>query len=189
MKINSTSALGERVKYPFAYYSKIFAKMNLVLVTFLLFLVNPAGVFAQESLTPVERDVAEFSLVGMDNKEWDAEALSGKLWVVNFWATWCPPCIEEIPSMNKAWDVLEPEGIGMLAINAGEGRVAVEEFLGKIPINFPTLLGNIDSLPNWSVRALPTTLVIDQSGKVIFEALGPREWDNQELLQEIIDLL
>jgi hypothetical protein len=47
----------------------------------------------------------------------------------------------------------------------------------------------MDSLPNWSARALPTTLVIDKSGKVVFEALGPREWDDQELLKKIIGLL
>ena len=177
MKFNFIITLGERVKY------------HLVIVVTFLYILNPAGVLAQESLTPVERVVPEFSLVSTDSKEWDAESLSGKYWVVNFWATWCPPCIEEIPSMNKAWAVLEPEGIGMLAINAGEGRAAVEEFLDKIPIDFPTLLGNMDTLPNWSARALPTTLVVDKSGKVVFEALGPREWDSLELLQEIIDLL
>ena len=177
MKFDFTNTLGERVKYHF------------LIVAAFLFILNPAGVLAQEFLTPVERAIPEFSLVGTDSKNWDAESLSGKFWVVNFWATWCPPCIEEIPSMNRAWAVLEPAGIGMLAINAGEGRVAVEEFLDKIPIDFPTLLGKMDTLPNWSARALPTTLVIDKTGKVVFEALGPREWDSAKLLQEIIDLL
>jgi thiol-disulfide isomerase/thioredoxin len=163
--------------------------MSFILVAVFLFFGNPMEMLAQESLTPVERVVPEFSLKGMGDKEWDVESLSGKFWVVNFWATWCPPCIEEIPSMNKAWEVLEPAGIGMLAINAGEGRTAVEEFLGKISIDFPILLGDMDSLPNWSARALPTTLVIDKSGKVVFEALGPREWDDPELLKRIIGLL
>lgn len=189
MKYNIINTLGDRVKSQFARRGPLAAKMNLIYVsTFLLFL-SPVGVHAQESLTPIERVVPEFSLMGMDNSEWDADSLSGKFWVVNFWATWCPPCIEEIPSMNKAWEILEPEGIGMLAINAGEGRATVQEFLGKIPIDFPTLLGDMDSLPNWSARALPTTLVIDKSGNVVFEALGPRAWDDRELLQEIIDLL
>lgn len=189
MKFNVINTLGDRVKSQFARRGSLSAKISLSLVSTVLFFLNPIGGHAQESLTPVERLVPEFSLMGMDNRQWDAESLSGKFWVVNFWATWCPPCIEEIPSMNKAWEILEPEGIGMLAINAGEGRAAVEEFLGKIPIDFPTLLGDMDSLPNWSARALPTTLVIDKSGKVVFEALGPREWDERELLQEIIDLL
>jgi len=151
--------------------------------------VNSSAVLALESLKPVERILPEFSLMDTDNNEWDAESLAGRIWVVNFWATWCPPCIEEIPSMNRAWKVLEPEGIGMLAINAGEDKASVQEFLGKLPIDFPTLLGNMDTMPNWSARALPTTLVVDKSGNIVFEALGPREWDDEELLQKIIDLL
>ena len=155
---------------------------------FTLSFVIPTQLLAEEALTPVERSTPQFSLADMDNELWSADELLGKIWVVNFWATWCPPCIEEIPSMNKAWEVLEPEGIGMLAINSGEGRAAVEEFLVKIPINFPTLLGDMGSMPNWSARVLPTTLVIDATGKVIFEALGPREWDDAELLQRLIEL-
>ena len=91
--------------------------------------------------------------------------------------------------MNRAWEILEPHGIGMLAINAGEDRPVVEEFLTEIPIDFTTLLGNMDSLGNWSVRALPTTIVVDAEGNVVMEALGPREWDDEALLQKVIDLL
>ena len=91
--------------------------------------------------------------------------------------------------MNRAWEILEPHGIGMLAINAGEDRPVVEEFLTEVPIDFTTLLGNMDSLGNWSVRALPTTIVVDAEGRVVMEALGPREWDDEALLQKVIDLL
>jgi len=145
--------------------------------------------YAMGSMTSIDRELPEFSLPGIDDATWDKEALAGKVWVVNFWATWCPPCIEELPSMNRAWSKLEPEGIGMLAINAGEDRFDVESFLGRVPIDFTTVLGDLDTLPNWSVRALPTTIVIDQTGKVVLEALGPREWDDPELLQQVIDLL
>jgi len=145
--------------------------------------------YANAPLKSIDRPLPTFELPGIDESVWNADQLDGKVWVINFWATWCPPCIEEIPSMNAAWEVLEPKGIGMLAINAGEDRAAVESFLQKISIDFPTVLGNGDSLPNWSVRALPTTIVIDQTGQVVLEALGPREWDDAELLQQVIDLL
>jgi len=144
---------------------------------------------ASGSMTAIDRETPEFSLPGLEDVTWDREALKGKVWVVNFWATWCPPCIEELPSMNRAWSQLEPEGIGMLAINAGEDRFDVEAFLGRVPIDFTTVLGGLDTLPNWSVRALPTTIVIDKTGRVVLEALGPREWDDPELLQQVVDLL
>ena len=143
----------------------------------------------EQNLSSVERQIPSFELLALDNTPWSPETLKGKPWVINFWATWCPPCIEEIPSMNAAFDKLEPQGIGMLAINAGEGGIAVEEFLKKISIDFPNILGNADTLANWSVKALPTTIVIDAEGRVVYEALGPREWDDERLLQNVVDLL
>lgn len=155
---------------------------------------SPAAVKAvelgpEQAITSVDRSLPPFELLALDNTPWTAETLKGKPWVINFWATWCPPCIEEIPSMNAAYEMLEPQGIGMLAINAGEGGIAVEEFLKKISIDFPNVLGNADTLPNWSVKALPTTIVVDAEGRVVFEALGPREWDDERLLQHVVDLL
>jgi len=144
---------------------------------------------AELRLKEVDRSVPQFQLQSVAEEMWDIESLKGKPWIINFWATWCPPCIEEIPAMNSAWAVLEEKGFGMLAINAGEGRVAVESFLDRIPIDFPTLLGDNNSLPDWSVRALPTTVVVNADGKVIFEALGPREWDDEALLQRLISLM
>lgn len=90
--------------------------------------------------------------------------------------------------MNAAWEQLEAQGVGMLAINAGEGREAVDAFLKRIPIDFPTLLGSADSLVNWSVMALPTTLVVNAQGEVIYEAVGPREWNDAELLDKVLEL-
>lgn len=144
---------------------------------------------ADESLSSADRELPVFELQSMADKLWQAESLDGKPWVVNFWASWCPPCIEEIPSMNEAWGILEGKGVGMLAINAGEGKATVETFLKRLSIDFPILLGDANSLPNWEVRALPTTLVISADGRVVYEALGPRDWSNAGLLQKVIDLL
>lgn len=144
---------------------------------------------ALQGLTAVNRALPDFELPTLDQTLWTADSLKGKPWVINFWATWCPPCIEEIPSMNAAYDILEPQGIGMLAINAGEGALAVETFLQKISIDFPNVLGDTDTLLNWSIVALPTTIVINADGEVVYEALGPREWDDEQLLQNVVDLL
>lgn len=144
---------------------------------------------ALQSLSEVDRTLPEFSLPALDDTVWTPDSLKGKPWVINFWATWCPPCIEEIPSMNAAYEVLEPQGIGMLAINAAEGALAVEAFLQKISIEFPNVLGDANTLLNWTVKGLPTTIVVDSEGRVVYEALGPREWDDEALLQQVIDLL
>ncbi|MGQ7843579.1 TlpA family protein disulfide reductase [Granulosicoccus sp. 3-233] len=143
---------------------------------------------AEPLLDDVDRALPTFDLASVGDGQWQAERLLGKPWVINFWATWCPPCVEEIPSMNAAWQALESEGVGMLAINAGEGQEAVDAFLKKIPIDFPTLLGDVNSLNNWSVMALPTTLIVNSQGQVVHEALGPREWDDPVLLEKVLEL-
>ncbi|ASJ75305.1 TlpA family protein disulfide reductase [Granulosicoccus antarcticus] len=158
----------------------------VLLVAQLLF--GSQALHADSRLAEVDRSLPEFDLASVDAGQWQKDTLKGKVWVINFWATWCPPCVEEIPSMNQAWQVLEEQGVGMLAINAGEGREAIDTFLGKIPIDFPVLLGDGNSLANWSVSALPTTIVVDAEGQVVYEALGPREWHEEELLAKIIEL-
>ncbi len=143
---------------------------------------------AAELLDEVDRTLPEFDLASMDDGQWQADSLQGKVWVINFWATWCPPCVEEIPSMNEAWQAFKDQGVGMLAINAGEGRDAVETFLQKISIDFPILLGDGNSLANWSIRALPTTVIVNAEGEVVYEALGPREWHEEALLAKVLEL-
>ena len=158
-----------------------FGPVIIALITVLYFSINPAY-----SATRMPAFSLENVITG---KEVGSDSFAGKSLLVTFFATWCPPCIEEIPSMNAAWEVLEKKGYGMLAINAGEGRPAVEIFLDKIPIDFPVLLGDNNSLPNWSVRALPTTIIVNADGEVIFEALGPREWDDEALLERLVNLM
>lgn len=153
------------------------------------YFATTVSVAQQRGLSSVEREVPAFELDDINQQPWSAESLQGKPWVINFWATWCPPCIEEIPSMNAAWKTLEAEGVGMLAINAGEGEQAVAAFLKKVAIDFPVVLGDAaTTLPDWSVRGLPTTVIIDASGNVVLEALGPREWDDEVIIEQILAL-
>ena len=88
--------------------------------------------------------------------------------------------------MNAAWAALEGDGVGMLAINAGEAPEIIEAFLERVPVDFPVLLGDAAAtLPDWDVRVLPTTLVVDADGRVVHEALGPRDWDDEALLDRV----
>lgn len=140
-------------------------------------------------LNPVDRNVPNFSLAGLDGTQYTAESLKGKPWIINFWATWCPPCVYELPSMNAAYKIVEPQGIGMLAINVAEGADAIRPFLNRVPIDFPVVLGENSTMAQWSARVLPTTIVVDANGKVVYEAQGEREWNDEELLQFVIELL
>lgn len=140
-------------------------------------------------LNPVNRAVPNFSLAALDGTEYSAQTLLGKPWIINFWATWCPPCVYELPSMNAAYDIVGPKGVGMLAINVAEAESVVRPFLQRVPIDFPVVLGQTSTMAQWSVTVLPTTIVVDANGAVVYEAQGEREWDDQELLQQVLNLL
>lgn len=149
----------------------------------------PDSYAAGQTMNPADRALPDFDLQSLDGGSLTPESLQGKPWIINFWASWCGPCVEEIPAMNRAWEAVEPDGIGMLAINAGESLGAIQTFLAKVPVDFEVLLGKADTLPNWTIRALPTTLVVDRNGRIVYEVFGPREWDDPELLDQVRALL
>lgn len=108
----------------------------------------------------------------------------GKVLIVNFWASWCAPCREELPSMNRAWKVLENEPVAMLAINVSDDREALEAFLQDYAIDFSVLLDPLgDASRRWQVSGLPTTFVLDRDGRIVHRMVGKRDWDNLDLLQ------
>ncbi|WP_457675412.1 TlpA family protein disulfide reductase [Thiolapillus sp.] len=133
--------------------------------------------------------VPDFTLKDVDGNSYRFSDLRGKVVIVNFWATWCPPCRAEMPSMQRAWEQLREEGILMLAIDVGEDEDAIFEFTASYPVDFPILLDTESTVSEaWEVKGLPTTFVIDQWGRKIYRAVGGREWDAPELLKKIREL-
>jgi peroxiredoxin len=110
----------------------------------------------------------------------------GKVLVVNFWATWCPPCRKEMPSLNRAAAWLNKYGVELIAINVGERADKVEKFLQELPLDFPVLLDpDTEVSSRWDAMRLPVTYVVDPQGRIVYRALGSREWDAPELLVPI----
>lgn len=106
----------------------------------------------------------------------------GKPLIVNFWATWCPPCRAEMPSIQRAWEQLKDEGIGVIAINVGEDAETINQFTDDTPVTFPLPM-DLDSrvVQAWPIRGLPTTFVVDPEGRLAYVATGEREWDDPAL--------
>ena len=98
----------------------------------------------------------------------DTAALTGKVVVVNFWATYCVPCIQEIPSFNKLHKDFAAKGVSVVGISMDdEGVTRVNPFLKKHPMDYPVGLGNEALNKQYNLDQLPVTLVFDRAGKQI----------------------
>ncbi|MCW8919780.1 MAG: TlpA family protein disulfide reductase [Gammaproteobacteria bacterium] len=144
-----------------------------------------------QTLTPVEALplAPDFTLRDADGESYRLSALRGQPVIVNFWATWCPPCREEMPSMQRAWESLQPQGVVLLAINVGESADTIFQFTGNTQLDFPILLDEDGTVSEaWPLKGLPTTFVIDPQGRIVYSAIGGREWDDPKLLQPVLEL-
>jgi len=144
-----------------------------------------------QQLTPLadKPQAPGFNLPDENGQLFTLDSFKGKPLIINFWATWCPPCRAELPSMNRAWMKIKDDGIGMLAVNIGEDEDTIFAFTAEQPIDFKILLdkeGQITS--SWPVQGLPTTYVVDKDGRLVYVAMGEREWDSDQMLDKVREL-
>ena len=154
----------------------------------ILLLAWTGSIPADQSLTPIAGHVPapDFELLDTNGKTHRLSDYRGRPVIINFWTTWCPPCREELPSMNRAWKQLEKEGIAMLAINMGEDEDTIFVFSADYPTDFPILMDQFgEVIASWPVKGLPTTYVIAPDGNIAYRAIGSREWDDKDLLDTI----
>ena len=131
----------------------------------------------------------DFILKGEDGNTYRLKDYRGKVVILNFWATWCPPCREEMPSMERAWHQIKDKGIVMLGINVGEDADTIFEFTGQYPMTFPLPMDiNGKVVKQYPIRGLPTTYIIDPAGMATHRAVGSRAWDAPEILQQLEEL-
>jgi len=114
---------------------------------------------------------------------------TGKVTVINFWATWCPPCIEEIPSLNRLKNKMQGFPFEIISINYAEDQKTILEFMHRINVEFPVLLDqNGDFARQWNVISYPSTFVIDAQGKIRYGVNAAIEWDSPELIEKMKSL-
>jgi len=122
------------------------------------------------------------ALRDLQGKEHKLADYRGKVVLLNFWATWCDPCREEMPSMQRLQDKLAGQPFAILAIDYGEGAARISDFLKKIPVRFTVLLDRDTSAATaWKVKVLPTTLVLDPQQRIRYSVVGDLEWDSQSV--------
>lgn len=153
------------------------------------FAASPAA--DRQTLTPAQQPMPapEFTLPDLDGKPHTLADYRGKVVVLNFWATWCPPCRYEMPAMQRAWEKVRDENIVFVGVDVGEDSDTVFTFLADYPVEFPLLLDqDAKVIEQYPVTGLPTTYVIDPRGRITHRAVGGREWDDEALLKELRSL-
>ena len=132
------------------------------------------------------------ALEDIDGREHRLADLRGRVVVVNFWATWCPPCVAEMPAIQRMHVMLEGEGLSVLAVNAGESAEDIRSFVRDFDpaLTFPLLRDpKGDTFAQWRVRGLPHTFVVDGSGNLAYSAEGARQMDSPHIIERLRALL
>ena len=154
----------------------------------LLALLAGTGVASADTLTVIEPrpDTPPLQLEDLDGHAHTLHDYRGRVVVVNFWATWCPPCRDELPSLQRLWEALGPDGLVVLGVNVGEDADRIFFFTADYPVDFPLLLDrDATTIDTWPVRGIPTTFIIDPEGRIAYRAIGAREFDHPDILERL----
>lgn len=132
----------------------------------------------------------DFSLTGLDGRKYKLSDLRGKVVFVNIWATWCPPCRQEIPSMVKFYNKMKYEGVEILAVSEDNDVEAVRNFIAKNNIPFPIMLDqNKQVYRLYKATGVPETHLITKEGMVEASKLGPFDWMDPNVEKTVRKLL
>jgi cytochrome c biogenesis protein CcmG, thiol:disulfide interchange protein DsbE len=134
----------------------------------------------------------DFSLPDLQGKKQQLSDYRGKVVFLNFWATWCKPCKEEMPSMQLLWENLKKEDFVMLAISMDRVTTTkdIPPFVENLKLTFPIFTdswGQTDK--RYKLMGVPETYIIDQSGVLREKVIGPRDWTRPESIETIVQLL
>ena len=156
-----------------------------VLAAPLASLMQAAGLRAVDEPQPA----TDFQLPGLDGQLLRLHDLRGKVVLLNFWATWCPPCVHEMPLMDQLYQALRQRPFVIWAVAMQEDRDKVAPFIDKRQFHFTTLLDSDGAISGrYKVRGLPTTYLIDCRGNTVGWAVGPQEW-TRDAVQALLTAL
>ncbi|HEU5295968.1 MAG TPA: TlpA disulfide reductase family protein [Burkholderiaceae bacterium] len=130
------------------------------------------------------------SLSDLDGRTWDLPALRGRAVVLNFWATWCEPCREEMPSLQALAKRHHADPMVVLTVNYQESEPGIRRFLERVPLALPVLLDRDGAATKaWTPRVFPTTVLIDRSGRPQHQVVGAVDWAGDEARRWVAELL
>lgn len=139
---------------------------------------------------PVGEPAPDFELPDLDGSPHRLSEWRGRVVVLNFWATWCPPCIDEMPSLQSLHRALSDKGLAILAVSADERFRDIEEFVETYDIEFTVLHDEGKKVSRrYQTFMYPETYIIDRSGRLRSKVVGPRDWVAPTVIRDLVALL
>lgn len=161
--------------------------MKFIVNTFIILLLLGGAACRDKSRSGTAQITDKMKLKGMDDQALDLDQFRGKAVFINVWATWCKPCVEEMPSIKRAQAMLQGKNIEfLLASNEEKERILSFAEKKKLDLRFVQL----ENLEELGIVALPITYILNSKGELVFSEAGYRQWDNPEnidLLTKIIE--
>jgi peroxiredoxin len=132
----------------------------------------------------VGQPLASFTLPDLQGHSVQLSALRGNVVFINVWATWCPPCVEEMPAIQRLYERMQPRGLRVVTISVDAlGAQVVVPFMHKYQLTFPALLdpqGTVERL--YHTAGVPESFIVDKQGRLVEKIVGPRDWTHPQML-------
>lgn len=143
-----------------------------------------------QALKPWNGPTPALELADLQGKMHRLQDYRGSVVMVNFWATWCEPCREEMPSMERLRASLEGQRFVVLAVNLAEPPSRIRKFLDGVPVGFSVLLDqDAKASKAWQARMLPATYIVGPDGVIRYRQLGELDWSKPHVRSQILGLL
>ena len=178
---------------------------NILFFGFIIFLFTPYGLPVRATLIKgvsyvttrvfnmeIDKDERvklssyDWKLIDVNGQEWDFETLKGNVVVVNFWATWCPPCVAEMPAFEKLYQDYKENAVFLFVANDDKSKV--EYFMDKNQYSHPVYYQLTEAPKELLSNSLPTTYIINKEGEIVVHKTGAADW-NSGKVRDLLDTL
>ncbi len=175
------------------YRTAILVFLTITGLLVLLLLNRNRSYYKSVKQVPIEVELPapDFTFPGINGKMVSLSDYRGKVVLVNIWATWCTPCVDEMPSMEKLYQKLKGEDFEILAVSIDfSGLKVVAPFMKKHKLTFPALIDSTGTIRiAYGTTGIPESFIIDKDGILVKKIIGPLDWARPKILRSFHDLI
>jgi len=162
-------------------------RLPLLTLVYIILLSYGCGQNTPAPMLELGKPAPNFIISDTKGKTWTLSELRGQVVFVNFWATWCPPCVKEMPAMQELNSSLPPDKFKMLAILYNDAPAMAENLVAKLNLTFPILIDPQNmAARSYGLTGVPETFIIDKQGVLREKFIGPVQWNSPDARQMIM---